>query len=233
MKRTVFIILSVISALVCIGSLMAMLNEDTMQKISQYLPGMDTGKLLITMGISGLLAVICYIVQSVMKDLEWKRFQKEHPEQAEAIRQQKQIDTANSVTDYDFYQLSELQSKIGSILGRGVFAALLSVTGVGVTASYLIISYCWFFIRLTRNYLIGLIAAVLSFYALLNYADRLLKQLPEKIGNIVMFMMFFGIFIIDIVNIIRYLVLKGKIKKAGIAVRKLSKEEMRMYRTAK
>ncbi len=233
MKRTVFIILSVISALVCIGSLMAMLNKDTMQKISQYLPGMDTGKLLITMGISGLLAVICYIVQSVMKDLEWKRFQKEHPEQAEAIRQQKQIDTANSVTDYDFYQLSELQSKIGSILGRGVFAALLSVTGVGLTASYLIISYCWFFIRLTRNYLIGLIAAALSFYALLNYADRLLKQLPEKIGNIVMFMMFFGIFIIDIVNIIRHLVLKGKIKKAGIAVRKLSKEEMRMYRTAK
>ncbi len=233
MKRAIFIVISCISALIAIGLLFLIVNVDMTDKFLLHFPSLTRLSILIGIGASALVSILCYIIQSVMKDLEWKKYQKEHPEEASIMRQQMQAAAQNSITDYHLFQLVDLRNKVLSIFGRGIFAALLSITGIDPMASYIIISYCWFFIKLTGNYIIGIIAAFISCIALIYYVDKYLSQLPQQVTEIIVLLMIFGIFIIDFVNVIRYLALKSKIAKAGLKIRKLSKEEMSMYRNTR
>ena len=130
------------------------------------------------------------------------------------------------------YELQCLKGKIRSIIGRLlvslVIASFLNNISIGgVLITYIMVSWYWIFVRITRNWIIGII---LGFIAFLFCADRISNMSGQK-SNIWAFVLLFGLIIIDFINIIRYFSIKAHIIKDGITIRKLSREEMRRYRT--
>lgn len=228
MKRTVFIILSVIGALVSICMFAVVFCKDLAEMLLVKFPTLTLLPFLIAACVAALFSIICYIIQSVIKSVEWKKYQKEHPEEAHEIRQQMIAETSNSIGNYQLYQLADLRSKIFSIFGRCLVAAILN--GVfqmdGVLIMYFWVSYSWFFIKLTGNYLIGIIVCIAAFI----WGATKISTLPEPWGAIAAVVLILGIFIVDLVNIIRYIALRVKITKNGMKIRKLTRDEMKMYR---
>ncbi len=225
MKRNIFVILSCLTAALSFGALWLLLSD----KLHGY-PDKYRLAAILAIPIFAIIAIICCIIQSVLKNKEWKKFQSEHPEEAYTIQQQVQAKNLNNVSDYDIYQLSVIRGKIGSIFGRIIAAVLLTAFGGGnVFISYIWVSYSWFFIKLTRNYIIGIVICLIS---VIYFADKI-TSLPEPWMTISATALIAGAFIIDLINIIWYIVLKNKIKKAKMAIRKLSREEKIAFRNAK
>ena len=224
MKRSIFIVLCCISTVLSVGALLLLMSDRLYGYPDQYRLAV-----ILAIPVFALIAIICYIIQSVLKDKEWKKFQAEHPEQAQTVREQLYAQAQNAVGDFDLYQLSILRGKIGSIFGRILAAVLISSFSGDVLIWYIWVSYGWFFIKRTRNYIIGIVACFLSF---LYFAEKI-SGLPAPWNDIMTFVLIGGAFIIDLINVIRYIALKHKITKAGMTIRKLSKEEKMAFRNAK
>lgn len=228
MKRFIFIALSCVStalAAIALGILVS-------GKIQEY-PDQYRLVNILAIPIFALTAIICYIVQSVMKDIEWKKYKAEHPEEAKLIQQQRNaqaVSAANSVGDYDIYRLSVLRGSIASIFGRILVSVLLAAfVGTGVLIWYIWVSYTWFFIKLTRNYIIGIGVCLFCVY---YFADKY-GNFPQPWATISAAAFICGVFVIDLINIIRYIALKNKIRKAGTAIKRLSREQKKAFRNAK
>lgn len=225
MKRIIFVILSCVTAFLSAGALGLFVSDYFHDYPDQY--RLAT---MLAIPIFALISIVCYIIQSVMKDKEWKKYQAEHPEEAQRIKQQIHDRAVNSVGDYDLYQLGVLRGRIVSIFGRIIVSAVITgLLGGNILISYIWVSYCWFFIKLTRNYIIGIVACLICVY---YFADKF-SSLPQPWFTIWSLALIGSAFIIDLVNIIRYIALKRKIAKAGMAIRKLSREEKIAFRNAK
>ncbi|MDE6730452.1 MAG: hypothetical protein K2J71_06725, partial [Oscillospiraceae bacterium] len=51
-----------------------------------------------------------------------------------------------------------------------------------------------------------------------------------KMGKFIIYILFLAVIIVDVINIIRYFILKLSLVKSGITIRKLSKAEMQSYK---
>ncbi len=136
--------------------------------------------------------------------------------------------------EYKLYQLQVLGGKLTSIIGRCVAAFLLTAFMGGMNpltfmVFYIWASWCWIFVKAMGNWIIGIVVAVAAVFLAMHYIS---KQ-PENIANILMFLLLFGIIILDIINIIRYIVLRVGIVRDGIKIRRLSRQEMKSYKESK
>ncbi len=133
---------------------------------------------------------------------------------------------------YELYKLQLAKNKVTSILARVVIAlGIAFISGNGLPAFiafYSLISWYWIFVRITGNWLLGAIFGLIAVFAV----GAKIESTGSTIGMyIFIFVLIFGLAIIDIVNFIKYIVLKSNIQKNHIQIRKLSREEMRSYRT--
>lgn len=133
------------------------------------------------------------------------------------------------------YQLQVVGGKLSSIIGRGVATLLITTLlngGVLMRVNeyllwYVVISWCWIFIKATGNWIIGIIGTFVGCFLLYNY----INSIQENVANILLFLLLWGIIIIDAINIVRYIALRMSIAKEGIKVRRLSKQEIKNYKT--
>lgn len=133
--------------------------------------------------------------------------------------------------EYKLYELQKLKGKISSIIGRFLVSLILSFllhndSPNGIMIMYIMVSWYWIFVKLTGNWIIGI---VLGFVAFALCAERISNMSGQK-SNIWAFILLFGLIIIDIINVIRYFVLKAHIIKEGISIRRLSRAEMKKYK---
>ncbi|MDE5770296.1 MAG: hypothetical protein K2I06_01515 [Ruminococcus sp.] len=133
--------------------------------------------------------------------------------------------------EYKLYELQCLRGKISSIIGRFVVSLVLSFllhndSTNGIMIMYIMVSWYWIFVKLTGNWIIGII---LGFVAFALCAERISNMSGQK-SNVWAFILLFGLIIIDVINVIRYFVLKTIIIKDGISIRRLSKAEMKKYK---
>lgn len=124
----------------------------------------------------------------------------------------------------NIYQLEILRGRITSIIGRGVAAVLLGLLMKAThplifMVFYILVSWVWIFVKATRNWIIGIVAAVVAIYVISGY----ISEQPETKGTILAIIFLFGLIIYDIINIIRYISLKGRMTKEEIEVRRMSK----------
>ncbi|MBR6580943.1 MAG: hypothetical protein IKK66_06555 [Ruminococcus sp.] len=124
----------------------------------------------------------------------------------------------------NIYQLEILRGRITSIIGRGVAAVLLGLLMKAThplifMVFYILVSWVWIFVKATRNWIIGIVAAVVAIYVISGY----ISEQPETKGTILAIIFLFGLIIYDIINIIRYISLKGRMTKEEIEARRMSK----------
>ncbi len=140
----------------------------------------------------------------------------------QSLAPKKQVQNNNAaagtptVVEVDLGTLSSLESSIWSIGGRWIVSFLISfLLSMGsVFIIYIWVSLAWFFIKLTHNYLIGIVVCVISMAALFDK----ISNMSGAVNLIATFALVFGCFIIDIINVIRYIRLKTKLKKMGITI---------------
>ncbi|MBO4877691.1 MAG: hypothetical protein J5501_06785 [Ruminococcus sp.] len=114
---------------------------------------------------------------------------------------------------YTINQINIYRGKVIGIFGRAVVAAGISwflglrENPLVFLPMYILVSYCWVFIKATRNYIIGILAFVVLFFAVDAFADKL----QGNIKTLVLAAFLFGIIIIDIISISRYIMLKLRI----------------------
>ena len=94
---------------------------------------------------------------------------------------------------------------------------------------YIVVSWCWLFVGITGNWFIGIIAAWIIPILVYHKITEKYQDNPKKIEFIVC-ILFFAVIIVDVINIIRYFVLKLSLVKSGITIRKLSRAEMKSYK---
>ncbi|MBP3796406.1 MAG: hypothetical protein J6I46_01350 [Ruminococcus sp.] len=223
MKRSVFIIISLISVLLAAGMIYNLLKRmiDIPQKYEMAA--------ILSIPILLLIAVISYYIQSHIRSKQEETFRLENGAEGNIMRGS-MIRTATNTMETSLFELQILGRKIGGIVGRILVSILLGLfMGRGTFSmfliNYIIVSYCWIFIKATRNYLIGIVAFLL--FLLVG-----LEKITEKFGDkqeFILVVLILGVFVIDIINIIRYIVLRIRITKAGGTIRRLSREEMRAY----
>ncbi|MDE5885442.1 MAG: hypothetical protein K2H29_10260 [Oscillospiraceae bacterium] len=94
---------------------------------------------------------------------------------------------------------------------------------------YIGVSWCWLFVGITGNWFIGIVTAL--FIPILVY-DKIKEKYQDnpKMGKFIIYILFLAVIIVDVINIIRYFVLKLSLVKSGITIRKLSKAEMQSYK---
>ena len=114
---------------------------------------------------------------------------------------------------YAVNQLNILRGKLAGILGRIVVSALITILlvrdiPVMFIPIYLVVSYSWIFIKATRNYLIGIIAFIVVMYGTLSWID----ELSRNTQTILLAVLILGVFVIDIINIIRYIRLRAQMR---------------------
>lgn len=136
--------------------------------------------------------------------------------------------------EYRLYQLQVIRGKITSIIGRCIAAFLMGMfmdTGnpMMFVIYYILVSWCWIFIKATGNWLIGIVVAVVALF----FAGDYISNQQETIANILSILLLCGIIILDIINVIRYIALRVSIARDGIAIRRLSRQEMKSYKTSK
>lgn len=140
----------------------------------------------------------------------------------QSLEPKKQVQNNNAdagtpaVVEVDLSTLSSLESSIWSIGGRWIVSFLISfLLSMGsVFIIYIWVSLAWFFIKLTHNYLIGIVVCAISMAALFDK----ISNMSGAVNLIATFALVFGCFIIDIINVIRYIRLKTKLKKMGITI---------------
>lgn len=136
--------------------------------------------------------------------------------------------------EYKLYELQCLKGKISSIMGRVAVSIILSFllhsnSPNEIMIMYILVSWYWFFVKFTRNWIIGI---VLGFIAFFLCAERI-SNMSEQKSNIWAFIFLFGVIIIDIINIIHYIILRTTLIKNGIFIRKISRDEMKNYKKRK
>lgn len=226
MKRFVVSALTVLSLIALIASLLSFMGVFG-EWATAY-----TLELLIGVAVFGLMFVVCFIIKSIMDAKEKKRMLEEHPDMVHYQNHQKIVHSENMMSEYKLYELQTLRGKLGSIIGRLIVAVLLSMAlsggGMGmILIDYILVSWCWFFVKLTRNWIIGIVVAI---FALLYFGDKV--QNMEN-GEFWAGVMLIGVFVIDLINLIRYISLRVSITKAGMNIRRLTREEMKNYRNYK
>lgn len=112
-------------------------------------------------------------------------------------------------------ELQTLKGKMTGIIGRIVATLLLiAVFEKGDFSqffiTYLVVSYCWIFIKATGNFIIGIIA-FLAF--LLVGIEMIMEKIGDKAGVLAVILIL-GVFIIDLINIIKYIKLKIQLRNA-------------------
>lgn len=125
-------------------------------------------------------------------------------------------------------RLAELRSKIGAIPGKLLVTILFmevmfwhfswdafteNIAGsLGVTVvMYGLISYVWLCVRLTHNWLVGIVFAIILFFIFMINIDKM----GDTASAIITIAICFGGPILDVLNIIRYFMLKRKIKRGA------------------
>ena len=106
-------------------------------------------------------------------------------------------------------EIEKCKHRFHSIFGRAVVSIIIShLLGfdhagyLGTFTLYAIISYIWTFIKTAGNYIIGIIAFVIAGYFVY-----------EKVQNETVFLIIiFGAVILDAYNVIKYIVLKRKLR---------------------
>lgn len=135
---------------------------------------------------------------------------------------------------YRLYQLQVIRGKLTSIIGRCIAAFLLGMlmdTGKPMmfVIYYILVSWCWIFVKATRNWIIGIVVSVIALFLAGDY----ISNQQETTANILSILLLFGIIILDIINVIRYITLRVTLAKEGIAIRRLSRQEMKSYKANK
>lgn len=139
--------------------------------------------------------------------------------------------------DYKLYELQCVKGKISSIILRIIVALgiifLTDSSSHNIVSTfldvYIIVSWCWLFVGITGNWIIGIAAAWIIPILAYNKIIEKYQDNPKKVEFIVC-ILFFAVIIVDVINIIRYFVLKLSLVKSGITIRKLSKAEMKSYK---
>ncbi len=139
--------------------------------------------------------------------------------------------------DYELYELQCAKRKISSIFLRIIIALFamffISPNSRNIVSSffiaYILVSWCWFFVRITGNWIIGIVASWIV--PILAYGKIIEKfqDNPQK-AELYAYILLLAVFIIDVINIIRYFVLKSNLIKNNIAIRRLSRDEMKNYK---
>lgn len=176
-----------------------------------------------------LIAAISFYIQSQIKNKQEESFRIENGAEGSIMRSS-MTRAAVDTMEYSLYELQILGRKIGGIVGRIIATVLLGMfVGTGNASMFLIwyitVSYCWIFIKATRNYLIGILAYLVFLYV---GVYKLIERSGDK-HEFVVAILLLGVFVIDIINIIRYIALRLRITKAGGTIRRLNREEMRAY----
>ncbi|MBP5433822.1 MAG: hypothetical protein J6Y81_16130 [Ruminococcus sp.] len=60
--------------------------------------------------------------------------------------------------------------------------------------------------------------------------DKFLEKFSDKNQELIVNALLFGVFVIDAINIIRYIAIRIKIANSNLKIRKLTREEMQQYR---
>ena len=224
MARKFFIITSIVSAMLSVLAFVLIFKQIiNIPKDHEILA-------ICSIPLFAFISVTSIFIQSAIYKNEEKKYRQNNPKEGSMIRQAMISETTNSM-EYSLYQLQILGSKIIGIIGRIIATAIfVSILGHGDLMScficYIIVSYCWIFIKATGNYIIGIIAFAIFLYVVM-------ANLIEKFGDkqdLIVAVFLFGIIIIDAINIIRYISLRMQVSSDGIKIRRLSKEEMKAYK---
>ena len=180
-----------------------------------------------------LFSVICFFIQSVIHAKNEKDFRVENPEIGSVVRQG-MIEEASNTIDYSLYQLHTLSEKIAGIIVRIIVTAVVvTIFGHGDPVTcilmYITISYCWIFIKATGNYIIGIFVFFLFMFVTV---DKVTEKFGDK-QELIIAGLLIGVLLIDAINVIRFITLRIKITKAGFKIRRLTKEELRAFKSNK
>lgn len=185
--------------------------------------------------VFALTAVICFFIQLAIRDHNDKKYRLEHPEEGRAMRQEMIEEASMKADTQTMYKLQLLREKLAGIIGR-VIATIIVITVFGdrspvaCITTYITVSYCWIFIKATGNFIIG----IGGFLICLLYAtDKFLEKFSDKNQELIMNALLIGVFVIDAINIIRYIAIRIKIANSNLKIRKLTREEMQQYKKRK
>ena len=180
------------------------------------IPEEHTVKVIAAIPAFVLLSVICLYISSSLRRRETRTDDfptGEMPAVQSRAQAAPQESPRNDV--YAVTQLHELKGKLIGIVGRVIAAVLLTLllgTGhiIAFLGFYIIVSYCWMFIKATRNYFIGIIAFIGTVFLVLTKIEN---SLPQQQQNILLAVLIFGVFVIDLINIIRYIRLSAQMHR--------------------
>ena len=185
--------------------------------------------------VFALTAVVCFFIQLAIRDHNDKKYRLEHPEEGSAIRQEMIEEASMKADAQTMYQLQLLREKIAGIIGR-VIATIIVITVFGgrspaaCIATYITISYCWIFIKATGNFIVG----IGGFLICLLYAtDKFLEKFSGRNQELIVNALLVGVFVIDAINIIRYIAIRIRIANSNLKIYKLTREEMKQYKKSK
>lgn len=223
MARIFFTVISIISAI------LSALTFAVVYKQLIDIPEEYEIAVIAAIPLFALISVICLFIQSGLRQKNEKQYRAENPAEGSLIRQEMIAENSYEM-ESSLFQLQVLKGKISGIIGRVIAAILLgTLLGNGSVLTfflmYIIVSYCWIFIKATGNYIIGIVAFILVMYGVL---EGVLEKAGDK-QEIIAAALLLGVFVIDIANIIRFFALRVKITNAGMKIRRLSREEMKVY----
>ena len=136
--------------------------------------------------------------------------------------------------EYKLYQLWELKGKVKSIFGRILVTFIIGfATGnfslISLILIYIIISWCWTLVKITGNWLIGIVSTFICLFVVYYKISTL--DINEQKAEIIMTVLLLAVIVFDIINIIRYFTLKTSVIKNGMEIRKLSRAELKEYKS--
>ena len=139
-----------------------------------------------------------------------------------------------TVDEYKLYQLWELKGKTKSIFGRLLVTfvigfAMSNFSLMSLILIYIMISWCWTLVKVTGNWLIGIVSTFVCLFVIYYKVSTL--NISEEKAEILMAVLLLSVIIFDIINIIRYFSLKTSIIKNGMEIRKLSRAELKEYKS--
>jgi len=115
---------------------------------------------------------------------------------------------------YAVNELNILRGKMAGIFGRIVVAVIITALLMRGSPTmfipmYIIVSYSWIFIKATGNYIIGIVAFLVVMYGTISK----ISALSGNTQTILFAVLLFGVIVIDIINIIRYVRLRSQMHR--------------------
>lgn len=227
MSRRFFAVLSFISAILAALSFVVVYKQliDIPEKYEILAIG--------AIPFFALFSVICFFIQSVIHAKNEKQFRVKNPDVGSVVRQG-MIEEASNTIDYSLYQLHTLSYQIAGIIVRIIVTALIVTffTHGNLAMSvlmYITVSYCWIFIKATGNYIIGIFVFFIFIFVAV---DKITEKFGDK-QELIITGLLVGVLVIDAINIIRFITLRIKVTKAGIKIRRLTKEELKAFKANK